>query len=232
MLNQNLDIKELQRAYSANKRINIKNAFDVNVAYKVLISLENDIPWQLAYMEQGVPSLLSAKQLAGMTDDQLMEIYNRIIQQGALGFQFCYYHYSVTDENLVTCPDESYIYAFSEFLCSERFFELARSITGVTEIRNIEIQTARYTGGNYLLMHNDSQKPKRRVAFVLNLTREWHVDWGGLLHFISRDGQVTETFVPTFNSLTFFTVPVLHKVSYVMPFVKQSRYSVTGWLTI
>lgn len=232
MLNNHLNIQELQSDYSSRNRINIKNAFDVNVALKVLFSLENDIPWQLAFMEKGVPSLCSAKQLANMTDDELQMIYNKITQLGARGFQFCYYHYSVSHENHETCPDEAYINTFKEFLLSEKFFDFARSVTGIKEIKNIEIQTARYTGGNFLMMHNDSQKPERRVAFVINLTRQWHIDWGGLLHFISQEGQVTETFVPAFNSLTFFTVPVLHEVSYVMPFVKQSRYTVTGWLTI
>ena len=232
MLNESLNIEELRKVYGSKHRINIKNAFDVDVAQKVLLALENDIPWQLAYMEKGVASLLSAQQLAGMTEDQLQVVYRKITQLGAQGFQFCYYHYSVSHRNFEICPSHSYINTFRECLSSDEFFEFARSVTGIEEIKNIEIQTARYTGGNYLMMHNDSQKPERRVAFVLNLTRQWQIDWGGLLHFINQQGQVVETFVPAFNSLTFFTVPMLHKVSYVMPFVKESRYTVTGWLTI
>lgn len=230
MLNNQLDINKLKNTYTLKNRISIKDAFQADVAETLLDCLRSDIPWQLAYKEKGAASLFSAQQLAGMSEEQLQTIYYKIAQLGAQGFQFCYYHYSISHKNNQTCAPDAYVNTFAKFLSSEPFFEFARKVTGIEEINNIEIQAGRYTGNNFLMVHNDSDKPERRVAFVLNLSKDWQIDWGGLLHFMNQKGEVTDTFVPTYNSLTFFTVPVLHKVSYVMPFVKQSRYTVTGWL--
>ena len=232
MLNKNLDLDALKQAFSEKNRITIRNVLDTEVAEKVLASLKSDIPWQLAYMEKGVTSLFSAEKLANMSAEQLNTIYQKIAKLGADHFQFCYHHYSVSNKNFEYCAEDAYINTFKAFLESDDYFNFSRAVTGFDEIKNIEIQTARYTANNYLMMHNDSANSDRRVAYVLNLSKNWHVDWGGLLHFIDENGQVTETFVPTFNSLTFFSVPAWHKVSYVMPFVTESRYSVTGWLNI
>jgi SM-20-related protein len=68
------------------------------------------------------------------------------------------------------------------------------------------------------------------VAFVLGFSRNWKADWGGLTLFYDDGGNVTGAFVPAFNSLTMFRVPVYHSVTYVTPFAREVRYSITGWL--
>ena len=232
MLNKNLDIDQLKKAYSLNNRVTISNAFDPVVAQNALSSLETEIPWQLSYRENGIPSLFTAEQLANLNAAQLADIYQKIAQLGASNFQYCYYHYSVTGKNFQYCSQDAYIHQLKDFLSSSVFFDFVKAVTGAEGLENFEMLLGRYTANNFLMMHNDSEKPERRITFVLNLTRDWHVDWGGLLHFIDEQGQVTETFVPTFNSLTLFSVPALHKVSMAMPFVNRSRYTVTGWLNI
>ncbi|MGH8398608.1 MAG: 2OG-Fe(II) oxygenase family protein, partial [Gammaproteobacteria bacterium] len=64
---------------------------------------------------------------------------------------------------------------------------------------------------------------------VLNLTKDWQADWGGLLQFLGEDGKVVDTFFPSFNSLMLFQVPMWHHVSYVTPFAGHGRYAITGW---
>jgi len=232
MLNSQLDPDRLHAEFVRKKRILIRNALNNDVAENVLRSLDSDIPWQMAYMEKGTPCVFSREKRASMSDDQWETIHKKIIALGSSGFQFCYGHYSVSDRNKEVCRPDAYVNTFGAFLKSDRFFDFARSVTGMPEVCNIEILAARYSGGDFLMMHDDTQKVERRAAFVFNFSEAWHPDWGGLTHFLERDGSVTDTYVPTYNSLVIFAVPVLHLVSYVMPFAPRPRYSITGWLTV
>ncbi|MEZ5543250.1 MAG: 2OG-Fe(II) oxygenase family protein [Pseudomonadota bacterium] len=232
MLNSQLDVQQLHGEYTRKNRILIRNALEPDSAGQLLRSLNDDIPWQIAYMEKGKPCVFSREQRAAMSDEQWAAIQKKITALGARGFQFCYGHYSVSDRNREQCRPDAFVNAFGEFLKSDRFLEFARAVTGMDEVIKVEILAARYSGGDFLMMHNDTQKPERRAAFVFNLSRDWHPDWGGLTHFLDVDGTVTDTYVPTYNSLVIFTVPVLHLVSYVMPFAPRPRYSITGWLTV
>lgn len=232
MLNAQLDPNLLHTEFARKDRILIRNALDGAVAGNVLKSLESDIPWQMAYMENGTPCVFSRERRESMGDDQWEAIQKKITALGSRGFQFCYGHYSVTDRNKEQCRPDAYVNTFKEFLASDRFFDFVRGVSGIPEICKIEVLAARYAGGDFLMMHDDTRKPERRVAFVFNFSQEWRPDWGGLTHFLERDGSVTDTYVPTYNSLLLFAVPVLHLVSYVMPFAPRPRYSVTGWLTV
>lgn len=232
MLNSHLDLEQLHTEFARKKRILIRNALNGAVAEDVLKSLDTDIPWQMSYMENGRPCAFSQEERTNMADEQWDGIQKKITALGAKGFQFCYGHYSVSDRNLTTCREDAYVNTFRDYLKSEQFFDFSRSVTGMPEICKIEILAGRYTAGDFLMMHDDTKKAERRVAFVFNLSKGWHPDWGGLTHFLEGDGSVVDTFVPTYNSLVFFTVPVLHLVSYVMPFALRPRYSITGWLTV
>ena len=232
MLNSQLVPEQLNADFARKKRILIQDALCEDVAGQVLQSLEDDIPWQTAFMENGRPCVFSPERRASMSDDQWAAVQKKITALGANGFQFCYGHYSVSDRNLASCRSDAYINAFRDYLRSDAFFEFARSVTGIPDICKIEILAARYAGGDFLMMHDDTQKPERRVAFVFNLSKGWHPDWGGLTHFLEPDLSVADTYVPTYNSLVLFSVPVLHLVSYVMSFAPRPRYSVTGWLTV
>ena len=63
---------------------------------------------------------------------------------------------------------------------------------------------------------------------MLNLTPMWRPEWGGVLQFLDSSGHIEEGYVPTFNALNLFRVPMPHFVSLVAPY-GGLRYSVTGW---
>jgi Rps23 Pro-64 3,4-dihydroxylase Tpa1-like proline 4-hydroxylase len=64
---------------------------------------------------------------------------------------------------------------------------------------------------------------------VINLSRNWQADWGGLLQFLDSDGEVVRTLMPRFNTISLFRVPADHLVSPVAPFATGARYAITGW---
>lgn len=118
-----------------------------------------------------------------------------------------------------------------EFLNSPEYIAFARALTGDDRVRRVNAQATRYRPGQFLRYHTDEENNEGRLyAYVLNLTREWHADWGGLLQFIADDGRVTETFLPRWNTLSLFAVPAGHAVSLVAPWAQQDRLSITGWL--
>ena len=62
------------------------------------------------------------------------------------------------------------------------------------------------------------------------MTPEWRPDWGGALQFYneSRD-KIVDEYLPTFNALNLFRVPMWHSVTQVTPF-GDMRYAISGWL--
>jgi len=117
-----------------------------------------------------------------------------------------------------------------EWINSPIFIQLLRSVTGVSNIMAADAQATRYLPGHFLKRHNDQvANQSREVAYVLNLTKDWRSDWGGLLHFMDDRDRVTETYMPAFNTLTLFRVPMWHHVSYVSPAATEARYAITGW---
>ncbi|MFU8831425.1 MAG: 2OG-Fe(II) oxygenase [Wenzhouxiangella sp.] len=85
--------------------------------------------------------------------------------------------------------------------------------------------------GDFLSLHNDhSDEEIRHAAYVINLGREWKDDHGGLLQFLDEHGDVIDTMVPHFNTISLFRTPTLHCVSPVAAHATGSRLAITGWL--
>lgn len=117
------------------------------------------------------------------------------------------------------------------FLNSPAFIAFVRGVTGDDRIDFADAQATRYRPGHVLTGHNDDAEGKNRLyAYVLNLTRKWRVDWGGALIFPDADGQIAQGFVPRFNALNIFAVPMDHAVTQVASFAGANRLSITGWL--
>lgn len=147
------------------------------------------------------------------------------------GFQFLYECRRVPDEPEARLRSGTLLDRFADFLNSPRFLDFARRLTGIADISWADAQATRYRAGHFLTRHDDlSAGKQRRAAYVVNLTPQWEVDWGGQLQFIDADGHIAEAYVPRFNALNIFTVPQAHAVSYVAPFAGGARYSITGWL--
>jgi len=116
---------------------------------------------------------------------------------------------------------------------SPPMLDFARRVTGFDDIAKADAQATRYLPGHFLRVHNDvyraSERDVRRAAYVVNLTREWHADWGGLLEFLDDDRRVVETWMPAWNGLAMFRVPTWHCVSCVAPYATAPRLAITGW---
>jgi SM-20-related protein len=82
---------------------------------------------------------------------------------------------------------------------------------------------------HFLTAHDDVGKGAPQVvAFSLNMTPTWRLDWGGALQFYDHDDHIEEGYLPTFNGLNLFRVPKLHSVAQVAA-LGGLRYSLSGW---
>lgn len=117
------------------------------------------------------------------------------------------------------------------FLNGEPFLGLMRQATGEPRIAFADAQLTRFRKGHFLTEHDDTAEGKNRLyAYVLGLTPGWRIDWGGLLAFHDREGNVAEAFTPRFNTLNLLRVPAPHSVTQVALSAGADRVSVTGWL--
>ncbi len=122
------------------------------------------------------------------------------------------------------------------FLNSVEFKEFLCQITGL-EISVLNTMfLSKYKSGHFLSPHSD--KGNGKIAFVINLTKNWLPQYGGNLHFLSEDrSTIIETWTPAFNNMVIFYVPpeeerdvgMPHFVGHVAPGLKHSRYAITGW---
>jgi Rps23 Pro-64 3,4-dihydroxylase Tpa1-like proline 4-hydroxylase len=119
-----------------------------------------------------------------------------------------------------------------KILISEEVLKFLSSISGEKIVNSNELFASKYEEGCFLSPHHDLKNGD--IGFVLQLTKGWLPQWGGLLHFMTDDrSKVTTTEIPTFNTLTLFHLPdqsgKWHYVSHVNPGVKSSRIAYTGW---
>ena len=115
---------------------------------------------------------------------------------------------------------------------SDELFGFIQQVSNDRVFNRVDCHACQYLPGHFLKEHVDSSPfENRHMAYVFNFTRDWDADYGGLTHFLDDDHQVVDTFIPDFNTLTLFRVPVPHSVSTVAAFAPRPRYSITGWFT-
>ena len=166
---------------------------------------------------------LSAAQLEAMT---------RLAGPGAgSDFRYAYDRILAVDRQEQRRDSGTLLARFADFLNARPLRGLLASICGEAEIAFVETQATRYCPGHFLTMHHDAESgTRRRVAYVLGLTEGWRPEYGGLLLFHDRTGEVVRGLVPRMNVLTLFKVPRIHSVSLVASYAAAPRYSITGWL--
>jgi SM-20-related protein len=229
-LNPALDADALRLNYRRRMRLNIPKILRPERAEQVQAALVTRVPWTLCYMEHGQPYGVSLLDWDSWTPERRMEFVRKVNATATQSFQFLYFHHALSMARARGETFGEHLDGFVDFLNSPGFIDFIKYITDAKDGDFIDAHAARYCQGHFLNKHNDSLDPRRRIAYVLNMTPVWRADWGGCLHFMEQDGTISETVVPVFNTLSLFTVPVLHYVSPVGAYAGGERFSVTGWL--
>jgi SM-20-related protein len=238
VLNPDLDLAALAEEFSTRGRVSIRDAFDPVAADAVHSCLRDEVPWRLSWYdnrreprERAVK--LTAEQIRGMGRDGWTALQREILTQARDRFQYVYQSFDLLDGYRRGERPDLFLYRLMAYLAGDEFFTFARTLIGDTDVDHVDGHATRYVAGHFLKNHADeSPFEHRRAAYVIGMTRHWSADMGGLLMFLDETGEVQETYVPGFNTLTVFRVPVPHLVSDVPPWVAGERLAVTGWLTV
>lgn len=230
MLNPDLDLPTLRDEFRRARRIQIQGALRPEVAERLHQCLEREVPWGVAYIDGDQSTLLTADKIAGFTPTDWADLDVKVQARPADRFQFIYNSYMMISAYKERRDPGLLLHNLVEFINAPPFLGLMRTVTGLPHIMRADAQATRYLRGHFLRKHNDQVTNQfREVAYVLNLTKDWQADWGGLLQFVDETGRVTDTLLPIFNSLTLFQVPMWHQVSQVLPHAPHGRYAITGW---
>ena len=231
MISNELDLSAWRRELSARQRVLVSDYLQPDAAQALEACLVNDVPWTLALRDAAGPRTIGH----GENQQQTPEATARLLADTANSarggaFRFAYDSYMMVTAYQQQRDPGLLLHRLLEFFNSPEHIAFARALTGDPRIRRINAQATRYRPGHFLRYHDDENVEEGRLyAYVLNLSRDWKADWGGLLQFIDDEGMVTGTFLPRWNTLSLFAVPAGHAVSMVMPWADRDRLAVTGW---
>ncbi len=194
-------------------------------AEALYVELDAITAWDLALTGPQGPTAIDAAELTTLSAARRARIMETLRRQARAGFSFVYQRRDVVPGETPVAAD------FGRWIQSAEFLKRMHRLTGDSELTRADGHASLYAPGHFLRTHDDTYSGKnRRFAYVLNLSRGWQPDWGGLLHFVDPAGRPVECFAPDFNSLAIFRVPQDHFVSQVASYARGKRYAITGWL--
>lgn len=231
MISNDTDFEAARRELAARSRTQIAAFLQPSAAERLRDCLQREVPWALAERSGGISRTHSAAELAAMAEGDYRALLETAWHEARGGFQFVYDSYMMVRAAREGCDPGLVLHAVLDFLNSTDFLDFARWLTAEASIGAVSAQATRYRPGQFLTRHEDENRSEDRAyAYVINLTPRWDADWGGLLQFQDARGNITDTFLPRWNSLSIFRVPQSHSVSLVSPWAGEERLAITGWM--
>ena len=229
MINNDLLLEPWRARLRAHGRVQIPGFLQEPSALRLHQCLREEVPWETAQRSDAV--LADGQDRSpppGSAADEVALAATCL--RAREGFEFYFDRYRMIDARRDGTDPQLVLHAVVDFLNSPQFLDFARQLTGDPAIRMVSAIGVRYRAGHFLRAHNDLANDENRAfAYVINLSRQWSPDWGGLLHFLDPEQRrVVDTFTPLWNSLSLFRVPQPHVVSLVAPWAGSARYSITG----
>lgn len=219
-------------------RVQVENFLQPAVAERLRTCLQTEVPWTLALRDADGARTIDHATCAAMEPPALAALLDATAagargSDGDAGFRFAYDSYMMVRAYQEGRDPGLLLHRVLELFNTPDYLALMHALTGDARVHRVNAQATRYRPGHFLRYHTDIDSREGRLyAYVLNLSRDWNADWGGLLQFIDADGRVLDSFLPRWNTLSLFAVPAGHAVSLVAPWAAQDRLAITGWLLL
>jgi Rps23 Pro-64 3,4-dihydroxylase Tpa1-like proline 4-hydroxylase len=238
MIDPRFDTAPWRALLQRDNRVQVENFLQPEVAERLRACLQTEVPWTLALRDADGARTIDHATYAAMQAPDIAALLEataagaRTADPDA-GFRFAYDSYMMISAYTQGRDPGLLLHRVLELFNTPDYLAFMRSLTGDARVRRVNAQATRYRRGHFLRYHTDIDSTEGRLyAYVLNLSRDWNADWGGLLQFIDDDGRVLDTFLPRWNTLSLFAVPAGHAVSLVAPWAAQDRLAITGWLLL
>jgi SM-20-related protein len=237
MINAQLDVVDSRSRLQRDGRVQVENFLQPAAAERLRDCLLREVPWTLALRDDQGARTIEHAGYAAMDANARAQLLAATAASGRGDeasvvdtFRFAYDSYMMVTAYKEGRDPELLLHRVLELFNTPDYLAFVRALTGDARIRRVNAQATRYRPGHFLRYHTDEERGEGRLyAYVLNLSRDWRADWGGLLQFIAADGQVQATYLPRWNTLSLFAVPAGHAVSLVAPWAQQDRLAITGW---
>lgn len=227
----NKNIVQLSQFYNDFGFVKVPEALTGISARKIIEAVSKQKEWNLVFNHNGTHRDLNNIEVENWCQQEKDNLLQIINQQASKGFQYFYETIPIYDIYYSNLMEGHFFNEIVEFLNSEKSLSFFRNLLSAPEITFMDAQITRYKAGHFLNCHNDDVADKNRVAaVVINLTQQWHANWGGALHLLDNELQIKQSFLPSFNEINIFKIPLNHYVGYVSPFATEHRISITGWL--
>lgn len=224
--NPELNFDHYRENYTIDKRLKVDQVLPFEAAAHISNHLDINTVFTNAYFDQGQYKTITNEELTALSPEKRQSFVRSLYTEASQGRGFYYGRHNI----LKTEPSNSLLKQVLDWLNSENTLKIAKEMTGIDDIVAASAQATRYMPGQFLTRHNDvHDSEKRRVAYVLNFSQDWHPDWGGLLQFYQNDGTPRDAWTPTFNSMSLFDVNHVHAVTYVAHYALKPRLAITGW---
>jgi SM-20-related protein len=232
LINPELDVDAIRAELERAGIVQIKSYLERAQADELFDCLDRQVRWDLAYSRDGRGELIKWDRLAKMTPAQIRQAVASAFDFSRSRFQFAYNTFRVIDSFVAKEYPDHPLYRLADGLHKPEHLAFARRLTGCATVQRMDVIAARYLSGHFLTLHDDVVEAEgREIAYVMNLSREWRPEWGGLLHIVDAgQREVVKTFTPEFNSMVLFRPPRWHFVSQVASYAAQPRYTLTGWM--
>lgn len=234
ILNPAIDMADCRQKLQQCGWVVISDALRAEVADLLRQTLTDNMPWSLAYRDaDGESRKIWAEELAQMSAGQIAACEQQALARARQGeFSFLYHTYMMIKAYKQRRNPELFaLHKMTEAVNQPLWLNFMRDLADDTAIMKTSAQATRYSAGQFLTTHNDSAEGELRyLAYVIQLTKDWRADWGGLLQFMDDQRRITDTVTPQYNSIALFRTPRLHCVSPVASFAAGERLAITGWL--
>lgn len=228
MISNDIEIDHWRRALAQRTCVQIPAFLQPDAADLLATELAERTPWQLAERSEGESR--TTPRGAYPDDAEFARVLQRGYARAADSYQFSYDSYMLVRAAKEGWDPDLVAHRVLQFLNTPQFVEFARYLGSDASITHVSAQCTRYRPGQYLMPHQDLEISEgRRYAYVINLSRDWAPDWGGQLQFLDTEGNIADTFLPRWNSLSLFRVPQTHQVTLVAPWAVRPRHAITGW---
>ncbi|MFT6732310.1 MAG: SM-20-related protein [Polaribacter sp.] len=229
-INEIKSIEKVRGELITTSRLCINDFLSNAFSEEIYNCLDENVDWDVAYYLNDKGCKLTYEEINSASSDDLKQKYSEIENCKPNEYQFLYHTYMIVTAYLEGKNPGHLLHYFLELINSQEFLSIMRQITGCKEIIKMDAQATYYAKGNFLKEHNDADTVQgRRYAYVLNMSKNWIPDWGGLLHF-TKENKVIESYAPSYNSLVIFEVPQTHFVSQVTTYAGENRLAITGWM--